>query len=215
MRSIPATYRVVRQFNVGAVPQHIVPSYDLRTLWVTNDIGNSLTPINPVSGVPGHAVQVDDPYNLYFTPNGRYALVMAESLRRIDFRDPHTMRMRYELHVPACAGVNHADFTANGRYMLVSCEFAARMVVVDIPERRVVRILRLPPRSLAAGRQARGRRASVLRRRPHVRRGLGDRRRDASAGAGFSNRRRVRTACIRAVTRRGCMSRIARRARSR
>ena len=143
----PLTYRVVRQFPVGAVPQHVVPSYDLRTLWVTNDIGNSLTPINPATGIPGRPVPVADPYNMYFTPDGRYAMVMAESLRRIDFRNAHTMAMHHPLSVPSCAGVNHADFTANGRYMLVSCEYAARMVVVDIPQERVVRSLRLPPRA--------------------------------------------------------------------
>ena len=141
----PTTYRVVRQFSVGAVPQHIVPSYDLRTLWVTNDIGNSLTPINPANGLPGRPVSVADPYNLYFTPDGRYAMVMAEALRRIDFRDPHTMRLRHALAVPACAGVNHADFTADGRLMLVSCEFAARMIVVDLPSQTVVRTVQLRP----------------------------------------------------------------------
>jgi DNA-binding beta-propeller fold protein YncE len=143
------TYRVVRQFQVGAVPQHVVPAYDLRTLWVTNDVGNSLTPINPATGNPGPPVHVDDPYNLYFTPDGRYAMVMAEQLRRIDFRDPHTMALRHALRVPGCAGVNHADFTADGQYMLVSCEFAAKMIVVDIPSQRVVRTLRLPPDSSA------------------------------------------------------------------
>jgi DNA-binding beta-propeller fold protein YncE len=143
------TYRVVRQFQVGAVPQHVVPSYDLRTLWVTNDVGNSLTPINPATGNPGPAVPVDDPYNLYFTPDGRYAMVMAEQLRRIDFRDPHTMALRHVLRVPGCAGVNHADFTADGHFMLVSCEFAAKMIVVDIPSQRVVRTLTLPANSSA------------------------------------------------------------------
>jgi DNA-binding beta-propeller fold protein YncE len=143
----PRTYRVVRRFNVGAVPQHIVPSYDLRTLWVNNDIGNSLTAIDPVTGKPGRTIPVDDPYNLYFTPDGRYAMVMAEQRRRIDFRDPHTMNLRHELAVPMCAGVNHADFTANGRYMLVSCEFAPRMIVVDVPTQRVVKIVPLPARA--------------------------------------------------------------------
>jgi DNA-binding beta-propeller fold protein YncE len=143
------TYRVVRQFQVGAVPQHVVPSYDLRTLWVTNDVGNSLTPIDPATGNPGPPVQVDDPYNLYFTPDGRYAMVMAEQLRRIDFRDPHTMALRHSLQVPGCAGVNHADFTADGHFMLVSCEFAAKMIVVDVPAQRLVRTLGLPPNSSA------------------------------------------------------------------
>src|SRR5689334_19729364 len=101
----PRTYQVVRHFMVGAVPQHIVPSYDLRTLWVNNDIGNSLTAIDPVTGKRGRTVHVDDPYNLYFTPDGRYAMVMAESRRRIDFLDPHTMKLRHVLPVPMCAGV--------------------------------------------------------------------------------------------------------------
>jgi YVTN family beta-propeller protein len=143
------SYRVVRKFPVGSLPQHVVPSYDLRTLWVTNDLGNSLTPIDPATGNPGRPVSVADPYNLYFTPDGRYAMVMAESLRRIDFRDAHTMALRHSLHVPGCAGVNHADFTADGRYMLVSCEFAAKMIVVDVPAQRLVRTIDLPPNSSA------------------------------------------------------------------
>jgi DNA-binding beta-propeller fold protein YncE len=137
----PRTYRVVRHFAVGLVPQHIVPSYDLRTLWVTNDEGNSLTPIDPRNGRPGRPVAVKDPYNLYFTPDGRYAIVMAEQLREMDFRDANTMRMHHALRVPQCNGVNHADFTADGRYMLVSCEFGAKLLVVDVPAERVIRTI--------------------------------------------------------------------------
>jgi DNA-binding beta-propeller fold protein YncE len=139
----PSTYRVIRQFAVDALPQHVVPSYDLRTLWVTNDEGNTLTPIDPRTGVPGRAVPVIDPYNMYFTPNGRYAVVMAERLRQIDFRDAQTMRLHHSLKVPQCAGVNHADYTADGRLMLVSCEFGSAMIVVDVPHQRVLRTLRL------------------------------------------------------------------------
>ncbi|MBO0706558.1 MAG: hypothetical protein J2P39_14630, partial [Candidatus Dormibacteraeota bacterium] len=128
---------------VGALPQHVVPSYDLKTLWVTNDEGNSLTPIDPRTGAPGRPVPVEDPYNMYFTPDGRYAVVMAERMRQMDFRDAHTMRLHHTLAVPQCAGVNHADFTADGRYMLVSCEFGAAMIVVDVPHERVVRTIPL------------------------------------------------------------------------
>src|SRR5204863_383858 len=101
---------VVRQFSVGMLPQHVVPAYDLRTLWVTNDLGNSLTPINPATGSPGQPVSVEDPYNMYFTPDGRYAVVMAERLQRIDFRDAHTMALHHSLSVPQCPGVNHAAY---------------------------------------------------------------------------------------------------------
>ncbi len=139
----PRTYRIVRHFAVGALPQHVTPSYDLRTLWVDNDQGNSLTPIDPRNGRPGKPVSVADPYNLYFTPDGRYAIVVAERLKRLDFRSPHTMRIHHSLAVPSCAGVDHVDFSADGRRLLASCEFSGRMIEVDVGRERVLRTIAL------------------------------------------------------------------------
>ena len=134
----PATYQVVRHFPVGAVPQHVVPSYDGRTLWVTVNSGNLLVPIDPRTGAPGAPISVADPYNLYFTPDGAHAIVVAEALQRLDFRDPQTMALQHSLSLPDCAGVDHMDFTANGRYLLATCEFTyqqhqpGRLVIVDV-----------------------------------------------------------------------------------
>jgi YVTN family beta-propeller protein len=140
----PNTYRVIDTFRVGTAPQHVVPAYDLQTLWVNNDLGNSLTPINPRTGQPGTPVPVTDPYNLYFTPNGKFAMVMAERLRRIDFRDPHTMALRHTLSVSDCEGVNHVDFSADGRYFIATCEFNGRLIKVDTERQAVVGEIRLP-----------------------------------------------------------------------
>jgi len=139
----PATYRVVRTFAVGRLPQHVVPSYDLHTLWVTSEYGNSLTPIDPTTGLPGQPVPVADPYNLYFTPDGRFAIVVAEDLQRLDFRDPHSMALVHPLVVP-CQGVDHGDFSADGRTFLVSCEFASQLLVVDVAKQRAVRVIPIP-----------------------------------------------------------------------
>ena len=54
----PKTYKVIDQFPVGANPQHVVPSYDLKTLWVNNDMGNSLTRDRPGNRQPGRTVPV-------------------------------------------------------------------------------------------------------------------------------------------------------------
>jgi DNA-binding beta-propeller fold protein YncE len=139
------TGRIVRHFPVGALPQHVTPSWDLRTLWVTDDAGNALTPIDPRTGRHGRPVGVLDPYNLYFTADGRRAIVVAEAHRELDFRAPHTMRLVKALHLPACAGVDHMDLTASGRLALVSCEFAGRMAVVDLRRERLVRMVALRP----------------------------------------------------------------------
>ena len=130
--------RVIRRFRTGGLPQHVTPSWDLRTLWVTNDTGNSLTPVDPRTSRPGRRVPVLDPYNLYFTADGRRAIVVAEAHRELDFRAPHTMRLMRALRVPRCSGVDHMDFTADGRCALVSCEFAGRLIVVDLTRERAV-----------------------------------------------------------------------------
>src|ERR1700741_4885859 len=73
----PATYKVVETMQVGRQPQHVTPSWDLKKLWVLNDKGNSLTAIDPTTGKKGQTVAVDDPYNMYYTPDGKYAIVVA------------------------------------------------------------------------------------------------------------------------------------------
>ena len=138
----PRTGRVIRHFAVGGLPQHVTPSWDLKTLFVLNDQGNSVTPIDPMTSRPGRPIPVDDPYNMYFTPDGRFAIVVAERKARLDFRDPHTMALRHSLSVP-CRGVDHMDFTADGRRLLASCEFSGQVLEVDVAAQRVVRTVTL------------------------------------------------------------------------
>jgi DNA-binding beta-propeller fold protein YncE len=140
----PATFRVLRTFETGALPQHVVPAYDLRTLWVANDLGNSLTPIDPLTGKEGRSVPVSDPYNLYFTPDGRYALVIAERAQRLDFRDPRTMALHDSVLVN-CKGVDHLDFSADGRTALATCEFSGKILKLDVATHQVLGYMVLDP----------------------------------------------------------------------
>ncbi len=141
------TFKIVGHFKVGRRPQHVTPSYDLKTLYVDSDLGNSLQAIDPTTGRPsGGPIPVADPYNLYFTPDGRYAITVAELLLRLDFRDPHTMAIVHSLAVPTCPGVDHADFSADGRFMYVSCEYLGAMIEIDLTQQRVVKTLNLSPK---------------------------------------------------------------------
>lgn len=143
----PATMKVVDRFPVGINPQHVVPSWDLKTLWVTNNAegrpDGSLTPIDPTTGKPGKTIMVEDPYNMYFTPDGKSAIVVAEALKRLDFRDPQTMAMQYSIAVPGCKGVNHADFSIDGRIAIFTCEFQGSLARIDLVNRKVLGYLKL------------------------------------------------------------------------
>ena len=143
----PAAMKVVDRYKVGNAPQHIVPAWDLRTLWVTNNAegrtDGSLTPIDPHTGKAGKAIPVDDPYNLYFTPDGKSAIVVAEAHKRLDFRDPKTMQLQYAIDTPGCPGINHADFAIDGRFVIFTCEFSGTLVKIDLVERKVLGYLKL------------------------------------------------------------------------
>jgi DNA-binding beta-propeller fold protein YncE len=138
---------VVDRFKVGIGPQHVVPSWDLRTLWVANNAerrsDGSLTPVDPRTGKPGKPIPVDDPYNMYFTPDGRSAIVVAEARHRLDFRDPQTMTLQYSIDTPKCGGINHADFSIDGRYAIFTCEFDGSVAKIDLVNRKVQSYLKL------------------------------------------------------------------------
>jgi YVTN family beta-propeller protein len=139
----PATYRIIKHFRVGRQPQHVTPSYDLKTLWVLNDLGDSLTRIDPATGKKGATFKVEDPYNMYYTPDGKYAIVVAERKDRLDFINPQTLKLEHALSVP-CRGVDHMDFSADGRYLIASCEFSGKLVKVDVEKQSLIGELKLP-----------------------------------------------------------------------
>jgi DNA-binding beta-propeller fold protein YncE len=129
----PTTYKVVDRYPTGAIAQHVVPSYDLKTLWVNNNAGNTLTPVDPMTGKPGKNIPVEAPYNLYYTPDGKYMIVMEERNNVMAFRDPSTPNLDVvqKVKVP-CRGVNHADFSPDGTYFIATCEFSGQLIKFNL-----------------------------------------------------------------------------------
>jgi len=137
-----ATLKEVDRFSVGSKPQHVVPSWDLKTLWVANNgtgKNGSLTEVDPKTGKPGRQVPVDDPYNMYFMPDGSSAIIVDEALRQLDLRDPATMALKSVILTPDCAGINHADFSADGSYAIFTCEYGdGGLLKVDLRNQKVL-----------------------------------------------------------------------------
>ncbi|CDX14451.1 conserved exported hypothetical protein [Mesorhizobium sp. ORS 3324] len=138
----PTTLKEVDRFPVGSKPQHVVPSWDLKTLWVANNgtgRNGSLTPIDPTTGKPGKQVPVDDPYNMYFMPDGSAAIIVDEALKQLDLRDPQTMALKAIIPTPDCPGINHADFSADNSYAIFTCEYGdGGLAKIDLKNQKVL-----------------------------------------------------------------------------
>ena len=110
-------------------------------------------PFDPVTGLPGKSIPVTDPYNMYFTPDGRYAISVAEAHKELVWYDPHTWQQEDVTPTPACDGIDHADFSPDGRTAVFTCEFAGRVAVVDVASHQVVRMLDMPKKPMMMGPQ--------------------------------------------------------------
>ena len=149
----PNTFAVVGRYPAGREVQHVVPSYDMRTLYATDTVGYTITPFDPVSGKPGASIPVIDPYNMYFTPDGALAVSVAEARKELVWYRPDTWEQVDVTEVPTCGGVDHGDFSSDGRIALFSCEFAGRVIVVDVASRQVLRTIDMPTRNTRMGPQ--------------------------------------------------------------
>ena len=127
----PATRQLVGRLNVDKGPQHVVPSWDLSKLYVVSESGRVI-PIDPRTGrLLGSGTDLPAPYDLYFSPDGRLAIAVAESTEDLLFLDPETLTPLSRLHVD-CPGINHLDFAVDESYLIASCEYASRIVRVDL-----------------------------------------------------------------------------------
>jgi YVTN family beta-propeller protein len=134
----PQTFKILRRFSVGSFPEHVTPSWDMKQLYVDVSASSQLVIINPRTARVTRTIHgIEHPYNLYFTPDGSKAIVVAEYYNRLDFYDPHAWTLIRSVPMP-CSGPDHADFSADGSFFLISCEFDGRVLKVDARQMKVV-----------------------------------------------------------------------------
>jgi len=127
----PTTFEIIDGFPTGSIAHHVTPSWDMTRLYVNNMYSDTLTEIDAATGQVTGSVATGRPYNLYFTPDGRYTIVVAEDLWRLDFYERETWEFVQSVPIPYW-GVDHMDFAADGSYLLASTEFDGWLVKVDI-----------------------------------------------------------------------------------
>lgn len=133
----PGTFETIATYPMARGPHHVTPSWDLKELYVNNTIGNQLAVIDPASGKVTRTIEVTDPYNLYFTPDGTRAIVVAERHKRLDIRDLKTWKLVKSIPIPD-AGANHLAISHDGSYLVVSTEFSGWLYKVDLNKLEVV-----------------------------------------------------------------------------
>jgi len=131
------SFKVVATLRTGRVPEHLTPDWDMSRLYVSNYASPFLTVVDPHTQKVVSPIPAASPYNLYFSPDGSTAIVMAEDVNRIDFYNRRTWQLIKRLPIK-WAGIDHADFSAGGRYLLASTEYAGHVLKVDVVTMSIV-----------------------------------------------------------------------------
>lgn len=132
------TRSVIDSLRTGILPEHVTPDWDLLRLYVSNYGSTFMSAIDAPTGNLVDPIQASFAYNLYFTPDGTTAIVMAEEVDRVDFYDRVTWQPLGQLPIP-WRGIDHADFSAGGRYMIASTEYASgHLLKIDVVTRSIV-----------------------------------------------------------------------------
>ena len=122
--------------------QHVVPSWDQRTLYATTtlELAHADRPATGDSARTSRLTTLTTcTSRRTVTPRSLSPSTDSDStfgtLTRSRFQDSLTLD---------CAGVDHLDFSADDHYLFASCEFSGRLVKVDLATKRVVGYLDLP-----------------------------------------------------------------------
>lgn len=140
------TYQMIKTLPVGRYPHHMIVSLDGHYLYVGNAHSNTASVIDLATETIVKTLPLLDPYNLYYTPDGKFLVTTLTGHGRVDIRASDQWNdMQGATGWPLVAKVptgkdpNHFAFSPDGRFMYVTNEYSHQLSVLDLQARKVTR----------------------------------------------------------------------------
>ena len=131
-----STERVLRRIPVLREPHHWALTPDGRSLVVGDSSGNSLFFLNPQTGAVRKRITVADPYQLGFSPDGRYFTVNGLARNQIDVYDAASMKLLHRF--PIRSMPSHLAYSPGSHRVFVTLQGTNRLVAIDLRHMRVL-----------------------------------------------------------------------------
>ena len=131
-----STERVLRRIPVLREPHHWALTPDGGSLVVGDSSGNSLFFLNPQTGAVRKRITVADPYQLGFSPDGRYFTVNGLARNQIDVYDAASMKLLHRF--PIRSMPSHLAYSPGSHRVFVTLQGTNRLVAIDLRHMRVL-----------------------------------------------------------------------------
>lgn len=136
-----ATHKVVAVWPTGKEPHHLMLTPDKKSLIVANSVSNDLMFLDPRTGKVQRWVQdIEDPYQLGFSPDHKWFVTNGLRLNRIDIYhyDEKTQGMTLAKRIPLGETPSHMTFSTDNRTVFVTLQDSDQLAAIDLPTQKVL-----------------------------------------------------------------------------
>jgi YVTN family beta-propeller protein len=126
-----ATRKVVDSYPVGKEPHHLMSTLKDDELVVANAASNDLVFLNPLTGeVKRRLPRITDPYQLGFSPDGKWFVSVSLRLDRVDIyaMPDYTLKAR----IPVAKTPSHVAFSNDSRFAYITMQDSNELVALDL-----------------------------------------------------------------------------------
>jgi YVTN family beta-propeller protein len=130
------TYKETSRVHIGRAPHHLMVTPDRRSLIIAMSEGNQLVFIDRATGTIARKIEISDPYQIGFSPDGKWFVSNSLRLNRIDIYDAKTYQLKYRLPAPTMP--SHIGFSPDSTTVYVSLQGTDRLIAIRLATGKVL-----------------------------------------------------------------------------
>jgi YVTN family beta-propeller protein len=130
------SHQEVKRIPLLREPHHMALTPDRRSLVIGDTTGNALFFLDPHTGSVQRQVTISDPYQLQFSPNGRYLTIAGLARNQIDIYDAASLALLHR--ISARSMPSHLNYSPDSARVFVSLQGTDRLVAIETATGRVL-----------------------------------------------------------------------------
>lgn len=138
-----ATHKEISRSHIGRSPHHLIVTPDGKTLIIALAQGNELAFIDRATGTVRQRIAASDPYQIGFSPDGKWFVANSLRLDRIDIYDATNYQLVHRLPAPTMP--SHIGFSPDSRTVYVTLQGSNNLIAIDLASGKPVWTVKIGP----------------------------------------------------------------------
>ncbi len=129
-----STYKETSRTHIGRAPHHLIATPDGKSLILAMAGGDELVFIDRATGLIRERIAASDPYQIGFSPDGKWFVANSLRLDRIDIYDAADYRLVHRLPAPTMP--SHIGFSPDSLTVYVTLQGTNNLIAIDLASGR-------------------------------------------------------------------------------